>query len=902
MLNSNSKIAKFHQKIIEESSDRQTVQALLYPSDPLYDQFYKMCKSHKWDFSRDIFSIFNFKNENENNDNDNKNEEKEEEISPEDLHKDLICFMAIIESFKAIYPIQDLLHSQIFSKYSSHMELNKTITNLQSLKTSLQDQNSSLKSNFRGIVNIHHSLDRITGLVKEINSELSKKNQKRDCNNILKSSRGIQVSSMFLSTRENLITQFPQCEEFCSYEGAVFTEKGELKGSTVDTLLDFLISDQINSSKLDFTRIQKIFLLTFDYYLSARDLLEKLVIRYCTSPTNPILVSSDIFEFPDFDDLKINVQIPQRLKVIDILRQWIDLHFKRDFHSKPENLERLIDFLSNTVALTGNLTDAKSLYSQVRKYENNFRFNSNTKVDRTKSDLASSTPFFASSSTKNISSNNNNNKSNNNSNYNTTRIPKSASVLGGGGGLNAVNIMSYRDISLLSVNPADFANQLTIYEYEKFFKHLEPMELLHQVWNNKEFRETQAENVVHFVKHFNKVSAWIVRSILAEEKLEARAQIIRRVIVIGMNLLKLNNYNGVIEIMAGLRNSSIDRLLLSWELVGPQLFEVKQRLASLSFDKMKLFRFQWEKTLAPAIPYVGLFLTDLTFLEEGNSTFLGDEKKLINFFKFQRITETIELLLKHQSIPYSFPKISTFFDLFDELPDLKIDNIEEREWIKRSKELENPRDVSAVKRFKVKFDEEDTHELWRNLNLLRNHPLISTSPVLVVTNNFTENTINSPSTPPVNSNFISNYNVINSSSSSNVINTDILNDKLSEVQILPDNQGYIIGGKEYSLIQLEDIAGKLRCGLTVKERRYHMKYYKNTFLGAEAITWLTDHFILSRKDALLLGQILLQKNYFHHVTQSKDLKDKSNSIYQFVDKIQYNIPRVRKEKSNYKFN
>ena len=844
MLNSNSPISKYYQELKESFDEKQS--QIIYPDDPHYAQFNIVCKSHKWDFTKDIFNYFKF-TEDPNFDDD---------FDEIELQKELISFMGIIESFKAIYPIQDLLNSQIFSKYSSYSELKKTNEKLKELKISLQDQNNSLKSNFRRTATIQHSLERITGLVRDINVELSNRNEGKINHEILlKYARGVQVSAMFLSTRENLISQFPQCEEFATYEGIVFSDKGEIRGVTVDAQLDILISNHMDTTKLEnVSKIQKTFLLTFDYYLSARELLEKLIIRYCISPTNSIPTSMENHQFPEFDDLKISVQIPQRSRVIAIIRQWISLHFKRDFHTKPENLQRLIDFLTNTVALTGNLFDAKSIYSDLRKLGNTIR-------------LASSI---------------NNGESDANNNLNTK---------------NSLNSFKMEEVSLLIVNPADFANQLTIFEFEKFFKHLEPKEFLHQVWNKKELRETEARNVVQFVKHFNKVSSFIVKSILAENSVETRAQIIRRVIAIGLHLLKLNNYNGVIEIMAGLKNSSIDRLLLSWELVGPQLFEVKQRLATLNLDKMKLLRYQWERTSAPAIPYIGLFLTDLTFLEDGNPSFIGDEKKLTNFFKFQKISETIEVILKHQQIAYHIPINPQFFQLFESFPEVKFDNNEEREWLKRSKEIESARDVSAVKRFKVNFPEEDIKDLYLNLNLLRNHPLVSSSsdqPVNVNSSPLTTHNTNPNSNSSSLSSVSNPVSVVTSTPSPNQ-NVDQPNNG-GEVQLLPDHSGYLIGGKEYSLIQLEDIAGKWRFGVPTKERRYHMKLFKNTFLGSEAVTWLAENVMISRKEALLLGQLLLEKNYIQHVSQTKNLKD-SSSIYQFLEKIQYHPrPLSRRER------
>jgi hypothetical protein len=65
----------------------------------------------------------------------------------------------------------------------------------------------------------------------------------------------------------------------------------------------------------------------------------------------------------------------------------------------------------------------------------------------------------------------------------------------------------------------------------------------------------------------------------------------------------------------------------------------------------------------PVIPYLGLYLTSLVQIDEGNPNFLG-AGKLINYHKCQLIGQTITGLQKYQQQGYDFipvPALQVFF-------------------------------------------------------------------------------------------------------------------------------------------------------------------------------------------------------------------------------------------------
>jgi son of sevenless-like protein len=58
--------------------------------------------------------------------------------------------------------------------------------------------------------------------------------------------------------------------------------------------------------------------------------------------------------------------------------------------------------------------------------------------------------------------------------------------------------------------------------------------------------------------------------------------------------------------------------------------------------------------MTPCIPHIGLFLSDLTFIEEGNKDYLDGK---INFSKSRKLAERIAWIKQYQQEGYNFEAI-----------------------------------------------------------------------------------------------------------------------------------------------------------------------------------------------------------------------------------------------------
>jgi hypothetical protein len=86
-----------------------------------------------------------------------------------------------------------------------------------------------------------------------------------------------------------------------------------------------------------------------------------------------------------------------------------------------------------------------------------------------------------------------------------------------------------------------------------------------------------------------------------------------------------------------------------------------------------------------------------------------------------------------------------------------------------------------------------------------------------------------------------------------------------------------------SSVEIEELAKVMRATIKVKNRRYHLKVYKDVFLGSEAITFLVNSgSARNREDAVQLGRRLAEVcNLFEHTERNHPLKDEQ-LFYRFI--------------------
>lgn len=85
-----------------------------------------------------------------------------------------------------------------------------------------------------------------------------------------------------------------------------------------------------------------------------------------------------------------------------------------------------------------------------------------------------------------------------------------------------------------------------------------------------------------------------------------------------------------------------------------------------------------------------------------------------------------------------------------------------------------------------------------------------------------------------------------------------------------------------SIDELALISRKMKENIVVKDRFYKMRRFTYSFLGSEAVDFLSEDQYLEREEAVEFGRKLARKLFFHHVLDENLFED-SNHLYRFLD-------------------
>lgn len=211
--------------------------------------------------------------------------------------------------------------------------------------------------------------------------------------------------------------------------------------------------------------------------------------------------------------------------------------------------------------------------------------------------------------------------------------------------------------TILDFDPLELARQLTIKEMNIFCS-IMPEELLGSEWTKRS--GSNAVNVRAMSTLSTDLSNLVADTILQYEDAKKRAIIIKHWIKIAAKCLELNNYDSLMAIICSLNSSTIVRLKRTWDMVSQKRKDVLRALqAIVEPDKnYAVLRRRLHDHVPPCLPFVGTYLTDLTFVDAGNPDTkqlpgVGDSEGMpvINFDKHTRTAKIIGELQRFQ-IPY----------------------------------------------------------------------------------------------------------------------------------------------------------------------------------------------------------------------------------------------------------
>ncbi|XP_029423444.1 rap guanine nucleotide exchange factor 5 isoform X3 [Nannospalax galili] len=198
-----------------------------------------------------------------------------------------------------------------------------------------------------------------------------------------------------------------------------------------------------------------------------------------------------------------------------------------------------------------------------------------------------------------------------------------------------------RSMRILGMNTWDLALELMNFDWS-LFNSIHEQELIYFTFSRQGSGE-HTMNLSLLLQRCNEVQLWVVTEILLCSQLGKRVQLVKKFIKIAAHCKAQRNLNSFFAIVMGLNTASVSRLSQTWEKIPGKFKKLFSELESLTDPSLnhKAYRDAFKKMKPPKIPFMPLLLKDVTFIHEGNKTFLDN---LVNFEKLHMIADTVRTL------------------------------------------------------------------------------------------------------------------------------------------------------------------------------------------------------------------------------------------------------------------
>ena len=396
----------------------------------------------------------------------------------------------------------------------------------------------------------------------------------------------------------------------------VFNKDGQISGGTLPALIERLTTDNSTPDAL----FVSTFYLTFRLFATPQEFAQALIDRFNYVGENAHNAS------------------PVRLRVFNVFKGWLESHWRMDC-DKPA-LDLILPFAAETLANTIPST-GKRLMDLALKVSNS----NGLLVPRLVSSMGKTNTSVAK--------------------YVAPDTPMPSAMI------TKSQLASLRNwknsgahVSILDFDPLELARQLTLKESDIFCSIL-PEELLATEWMKKS--GSMAVNVRAMSTLSTDLANLVAECVLQFEDNQKRAKLIKQWVKIASRCLDLNNYDSLMAIICSLNSTAIQRLTRTWAIVSTKTKTTLEKLRGI-VDVSKnytVLRQRLQNQVAPCLPFVGIYLTDLTFVDIGNQSTrqlpgTGSEVEVptsvINFDKHMKTAKIISDLQRFQ-IPYRLQEV-----------------------------------------------------------------------------------------------------------------------------------------------------------------------------------------------------------------------------------------------------
>ncbi|KAH8424800.1 Ras-GEF domain-containing protein [Aspergillus melleus] len=219
-----------------------------------------------------------------------------------------------------------------------------------------------------------------------------------------------------------------------------------------------------------------------------------------------------------------------------------------------------------------------------------------------------------------------------------------------------------KKMKLLDLEPVECARQLTILE-SGFHGRIKLSDCLNKGWQRRGPDNSDPSTAVNaMILHSNQLANWVGETILSQSNMKKRVAMMKYFVNVAEECCNFNNFATLMSIISGLGLTPVYRLRFTWSQVSRRTLATLDDLRQLMSSSRNFV--QYRETLRdsepPCVPFLGIYLTDLTFLEDGipNHTSTGH----INFTKRAKTASILHDLQQHQITSYPFQPVPELQD------------------------------------------------------------------------------------------------------------------------------------------------------------------------------------------------------------------------------------------------
>jgi son of sevenless len=198
-------------------------------------------------------------------------------------------------------------------------------------------------------------------------------------------------------------------------------------------------------------------------------------------------------------------------------------------------------------------------------------------------------------------------------------------------------------------------------------------------WSKKD-RLEKSPNICASIDRLNNLSNWFSTIIIKCDNIKDRIAMIKLIVQVAVELKNLQNYNSLNSVVSSLNNSAVRRLKNTFSTLQKELSTIDELQSLMSNNlNFKKHRELVDFVTTSCIPFLGMYLTDLTFIgkfkikisEDGNKNIT--KNGMINFQKrvlMSRVILKIKLLQQRRYdfkiVPQLYSPLLKCSDFYDD--------------------------------------------------------------------------------------------------------------------------------------------------------------------------------------------------------------------------------------------